>query len=104
MHNGGELEISTFYDAENKKIVVKVKDTGIGIEEENLSKIFDPFFTTKETGKGTGLGLAVTYGILQRHNGTIAVDSTVGTGTVFTITFPVEAAVNTDNSVIQNGT
>jgi two-component system, NtrC family, sensor kinase len=96
MHNGGDLTISTFYDAENKKIVIKVSDTGIGIKEENLSKIYDPFFTTKETGKGTGLGLAVTYGIVQRHNGSIAVHSEVGVGTTFTITFPVVAAEQTD--------
>ncbi|MBN2402299.1 MAG: cache domain-containing protein [Spirochaetes bacterium] len=104
MHNGGVLIISTFYDAENKKIVVMVSDTGIGIEEENLSKIFDPFFTTKETGKGTGLGLSVTYGIVQRHKGSIKVDSTVGAGSTFTITFPVETSEKNNNSSMQNGT
>jgi two-component system NtrC family sensor kinase len=91
MHDGGELTISTEYDEDDNEVVVQVSDTGVGIKEENLTKIFDPFFTTKETGKGTGLGLAVTYGIVKRHNGTIRVDSSVGKGTTFTITFPVES-------------
>jgi two-component system NtrC family sensor kinase len=103
MHDGGELIISTVYDADRKKIVARVSDTGIGIKEENLSKIFDPFFTTKETGKGTGLGLSVTYGIVQRHNGTILVDSTVGSGTTFTIEFPVETVDNNDEQLEQSG-
>jgi two-component system NtrC family sensor kinase len=90
MHDGGELTITTRYDEANRKIIVKVSDTGIGIKEEDLSKIYDPFFTTKETGKGTGLGLSVTYSIVQRHNGTIRVESTVGKGTTFTIEFPVD--------------
>ena len=67
---------------------VEVSDTGTGILEEHLSKIFDPFFTTKEAGTGTGLGLAVTYGIIQRHEGTIKVKSEVGKGTTFVIKLP----------------
>ena len=71
---------------EEQKVVVEVSDTGVGILPENLPKIFEPFFTTKEIGRGTGLGLAVCYGILTEHGGTLDVQSTVGTGTTFTIT------------------
>jgi len=77
-------------DAKNdgKKVVVEVIDNGVGIPPENLPKIFEPFFTTKEIGKGTGLGLAVCYGILTEHGGSLDVQSTVGVGTTFTITLP----------------
>jgi two-component system NtrC family sensor kinase len=71
---------------EGEKVVVDVSDTGVGIPPENLAKIFEPFFTTKEIGRGTGLGLAVCYGILTEHGGTLDVQSTVGAGTTFTIT------------------
>jgi two-component system NtrC family sensor kinase len=70
------------------RVEVEVSDTGVGIPPENLPKIFEPFFTTKEIGRGTGLGLAVCYGILTEHGGTLDVQSTVGTGTTFTITLP----------------
>jgi two-component system, NtrC family, sensor kinase len=77
-------------DAKNDgdKVVVEVTDNGVGIAPENLPKIFEPFFTTKEIGKGTGLGLAVCYGILTEHGGSLDVQSTVGVGTTFTITLP----------------
>ena len=73
------------------KVIIEVSDTGIGIPPENLPKIFEPFFTTKEIGRGTGLGLAVCYGILTEHGGTLDVQSAVGAGTTFTITL---SAVN----------
>jgi two-component system, NtrC family, sensor kinase len=73
---------------QTKFVVVDVIDTGIGIPNENLPKIFEPFFTTKEVGRGTGLGLAVCYGILTEHGGTLDVQSSVGYGTTFTITLP----------------
>jgi signal transduction histidine kinase len=68
------------------KVIIEVSDTGIGIPPENLPKIFEPFFTTKEIGRGPGLGLAVCYGILTEHGGTLDVQSAVGAGTTFTIT------------------
>ena len=87
--NGGVLTISAQND--EAKVVIEVSDTGIGIPAENLTKIFEPFFTTKEIGQGTGLGLAVCYGILTEHGGSLNVQSTLGTGTTFTITL---SAVN----------
>ncbi len=91
MPEGGAITIATS-SAENERFVTaEVSDTGTGIPEENLSKIFDPFFTTKEKGTGTGLGLAVTYGIIERHHGTIEVRSEVGKGTTFIIRLPREA-------------
>ena len=67
-----------------------VSDNGEGIPPENLAKIFDPFFTTKPEGKGVGLGLAVSYGIVEAHGGDIEVKSTVGEGTTFTVSLPLE--------------
>jgi signal transduction histidine kinase len=69
-----------------------VADNGEGIPPENLAKIFHPFFTTKPEGKGVGLGLAVTYGIIEAHGGDVEVVSKVGEGTTFTISLPLEPA------------
>ncbi|MCE2027570.1 hybrid sensor histidine kinase/response regulator [Sessilibacter corallicola] len=85
----GEITIVT-QALNNESIQVKIADTGIGIDKENQSKIFDPFYTTKPVGEGTGLGLSVSYGIIQAHNGTIKVDSKKGEGTTFTITLPIQ--------------
>jgi signal transduction histidine kinase len=68
---------------------IRFSDTGKGIAAENLHRIFDPFFTTKSASKGTGLGLAVSYGIIKKHGGDIAVESTMGKGTTFTVRLPV---------------
>lgn len=88
MYGGGTIALKTFVENEDE-IIIEVSDTGEGISQENLTKIFDPFFTTKEVGSGTGLGLAVSYGIVQEHAGTIEAKSEKGTGTVFRLVFPV---------------
>jgi len=90
---GGHINIYTRLSAgprQTKAVEVEIGDTGCGIAPEHLDKLFDPFFTTKEVGKGTGLGLSVSQGIIERHGGTIRVQSTVGQGSVFTICFPLE--------------
>jgi signal transduction histidine kinase len=89
VREGGEVGITT--RREGDSAVVTVSDTGHGISPENLSRIFDPFFTTKPVGEGTGLGLSVTYSIIERHRGTISVESQPGQGTTFTVTIPVDA-------------
>jgi signal transduction histidine kinase len=93
MPRGGELTLAS--EAENSSIHVEVSDNGTGIPPDHLSKIFDPFFTTKAKSRGTGLGLAVTYGIIREHAGKIAVESVVGKGTTFRLEFPAaRKAVN----------
>jgi len=87
MFSGGTITLKTFVDRDGD-VVVEVSDTGEGISPENLKKVFDPFFTTKEVGNGTGLGLAVTYGIVQEHAGTIDVRSERGSGSTFKLVFP----------------
>ena len=88
MPNGGELRVKAFVD-KNKWICISVQDTGQGIPEEHLSRIFDPFFTTKEVGQGTGMGLSVSHGIIQKHGGRITVDSRPGKGSTFTLYLPI---------------
>jgi signal transduction histidine kinase len=89
MEQGGELTILAEQLENSDVIVLRVMDTGTGISSENMSKIFDPFFTTKDVGAGTGLGLSVTYGIIEQHGGKISVESEIGKGTTFTLEFPV---------------
>ena len=86
MPDGGRLTLRG--RNENDHVLVEIGDTGVGIAPENLTKIFDPFFTTKEVGRGTGLGLAVCYGIVTEHGGRLDVQSALGTGTTFTISLP----------------
>jgi hypothetical protein len=88
MFDGGTISLTTSI-VDDEAVVIEVADTGIGIDPENLGKIYDPFFTTKGVGSGTGLGLAVSYGIVQEHAGTIEVESEVGSGTTFRLEFPV---------------
>jgi hypothetical protein len=90
MPQGGRLEISTA--ATEATVAISFRDTGIGISPEHLSKIYDPFFTTKQIGLGTGLGLAVSYGIIKDHGGNIQVESKPGDGTLFQITLPLASA------------
>lgn len=85
MPEGGTLTIRSM--AKEDDIIIQFEDTGIGIPREELSKIFDPFYTTKE--KGTGLGLAVSYNIIKKMDGTLSVESELGKGTVFTIAIPI---------------
>ncbi|MBI4811150.1 MAG: PAS domain S-box protein, partial [Ignavibacteriales bacterium] len=81
--------LSKFPDAQAVEYIsIMVKDTGVGMDEETRNRVFEPFFTTKELGKGTGLGLAVVYGVINSHHGFVDVESTKGIGTTFTLYFP----------------
>jgi len=84
---GGEITIRT--RAEEETCTIDVQDTGCGIPPQHLSRVFDPFFTTKGVGEGTGLGLSVSLGIVERHGGRILVESEVGKGTTFTVCLPL---------------
>jgi iron only hydrogenase large subunit-like protein/nitrogen-specific signal transduction histidine kinase len=91
MPHGGELTLRA--EGNDKTVIIRIADTGMGVPEENMEKLFTPFFTTKEIGKGTGLGLPLVYGIIKVHNGKISVRSNCDarkgkTGTEFTITLP----------------
>ena len=86
MPGGGILNVTT--RGNEGEVVIVVADDGCGILPENLDKIFDPFFTTKPVGQGTGLGLSVSYGIVEQHGGSIEVESEFGTGSTFTIRLP----------------
>jgi two-component system NtrC family sensor kinase len=83
----GRIEVATAFA--NGYVEIRFSDTGKGIPEEHLHKIFDPFFSTKAATKGTGLGLAVSYGIIKKHGGDITVESAVGKGTTFIVRLPV---------------
>jgi len=96
MPSGGRLKISARASVDDSRlpaegpglIEIRVRDTGCGVSQENINKIFDPFFSTKEDGKWNGLGLSVSYGIIEEHGGTISVESEVDNGTVFIICLP----------------
>ncbi len=94
MKEGGKLTISTSQLAD--QVLIKIKDSGVGIKSEELKRIFEPFYTTKEIGKGTGLGLSISYGIIQNHNGRIAVQSEPGKGSEFTIYLPIKQDLTAD--------
>ncbi|MEA3363309.1 MAG: ATP-binding protein [Thermodesulfobacteriota bacterium] len=89
MPNGGKLTISTQWVVKDKEIKIIVEDTGTGISQENLDKVFDPFFSTKSQ-KGFGLGLSVSYGIIENHGGRVDVNSREGEGTRFSIYFKAD--------------
>jgi two-component system NtrC family sensor kinase len=88
MEGGGVLTIKARHDRSRNTEVVSFADTGPGIAPETLAHVFDPFYTTKE--KGTGLGLAVVYGIITRHNGKIEVKSSPGSGTEMIVSLPTD--------------
>jgi two-component system, NtrC family, sensor kinase len=88
MHNSGKITIKA--EIENSLAIIRIKDEGMGISEKDLPHIFEPFFSTKEAAQGTGLGLAVTYGIIINHNGKISVEETSSHGTTFKIELPLK--------------
>ncbi len=94
MPEGGSITIGT-RQGDNGGVCIQVEDTGFGIPEENMDKIFDPFFTTKAPGKGAGLGLSISHGILQRIGGRVFATSRPGHGSTFTVELPVEARPTT---------
>jgi two-component system NtrC family sensor kinase len=98
MEGNGKLTITSSTDTKKGCIEVDVADTGSGIKAENFDKIFDPFFTTKETGHGVGLGLAISYGIIKEHKGSISVESKVGQGTTFVVRLPIAVIKNGDGN------
>ncbi len=89
-HERGTIVVRT--GSAGAEVWVEVEDDGCGIAPEHLQRIFDPFFTTKPVGKGTGIGLSLSYGIVKKHAGRIDVDSKVGRGTRFRVTLPVDPA------------
>lgn len=94
MPGGGTLTIKSSLSSQDNFVEVKIADTGCGISKEVIDRIYDPFFTTKERKKGTGLGLAVSYGIIEKHQGFILVESEEGKGTTFTIRLPIHPLEN----------
>jgi two-component system, NtrC family, sensor kinase len=92
MPEGGKLTFRVL--SNGSRVTIEVEDTGMGIPPEDMPKVFEPFFSTKEVGQGTGLGLAVCYGIISEHGGRLSVRSNVGKGTTFSIFLP--AAVSED--------
>jgi two-component system NtrC family sensor kinase len=91
MPRGGNLGLETQLSPDETEIQIRVRDDGAGIAPDLLPQIFEPFMTTKENGRGVGLGLAISRGIVERHNGHIEVQSELGGGTIFTVTLPSQA-------------
>jgi PAS domain S-box-containing protein len=105
MHGSANASLRITTEAQKGHVCVRIQDSGSGIEREHLHRIFDPFFTTKTKPrvgqhKGTGLGLAVTYGIMQEHGGKIQVESEVGVGTVFVLDFPAPDSSGPSDAVV----
>jgi len=98
MQEEGKLTLQTLSLEKEGYVQVQVTDTGVGMSDEVKENIFDPFYSTKSETKGVGLGLAVVYGIIQRHQGKISVESEVGKGTTFFITLPREIEPENENS------
>jgi hypothetical protein len=91
MPDGGRLGVAMGVRERGAErfLEIRISDTGVGIPAEHLPRIFDPFFTTKEVGRGTGLGLSVSYGVVRAHGGFIEAQSEVGTGSTFTVVLPI---------------
>jgi signal transduction histidine kinase len=92
MPHGGTLTIAAA--AQAGWLAIEVRDTGPGLSSDEIAKIFEPFYTTKSNG--TGLGLAVSYGIIQQHGGRIDVNSMAGVGTTFTVRLPIRPMIEED--------
>jgi signal transduction histidine kinase len=92
MSGEGALTVSTSGGPGREMLQIRIKDTGPGIPEGHLSRLFDPFFTTKEVGKGVGLGLSISYGIIQKHRGRVTVEKTGPQGTTFLVELPTHVA------------
>jgi len=102
MPDGGSLTIGSSFHSKEGVVEIRIQDTGCGMSEEEISKIFDPFYTTKKEGKGVGLGLSTVYGIIERHKGTIDVESEPGKGSVFIIKFPTGDKHNNQRPIRAN--
>ena len=100
MPHGGTLTIKTDFHSDEKKVKIQIQDTGSGISPQDLPHVFEPFFTTKKEGKEVGLGLSVCYGIIERHEGKIDVNSVVGQGSTFTIELPLHSTESKKNGVL----
>ncbi len=96
IEGNGDVYINVKRTGEN--VEIKFKDTGKGIKKENLSKVFDPFFTTKPVGQGTGLGMSISYRVIQNHFGSISVESELGQGATFTIVLPINHPVKKEGT------
>jgi PAS domain S-box-containing protein len=101
MTKGGWLSVTTSRD--ERGAIVEVSDTGAGIPTEHIARIYDPFFTTKPEGRGTGLGLSVSYGIVQEHGGSLTCDSAAGQGTTFTLVLPLAESASTMPAQLADG-
>jgi two-component system NtrC family sensor kinase len=104
MPQGGNLWLSTTFSSDDHKLHIVVRDDGVGIPADIVPRIFEPFLTTKESGRGVGLGLAISRSILERHSGNIEVQSEAGRGTTFRITLPCEAEANLSASARETAT
>ncbi|MCP4689172.1 MAG: PAS domain-containing protein [Desulfobacterales bacterium] len=89
MPDGGALSIHAASNNKGRNAVIEFRDDGVGIGEENLTHVFDPFFTTREAGEGTGLGLSIVHGVVKNHGGDVRVESALGEGSVFILSFPL---------------
>jgi len=98
MNGKGEVHITACVDEPAGMAELRVRDSGKGIEPENLGRVFDPFFSLKPVGEGTGLGLSIAFGIVGKHNGTLEVQSQLGQGACFTVRLPLAERHDADGS------